>query len=343
MDAISLVIGRFQPFHNGHLSLIEKAAANASQVIVAVGSANCAPTVKNPFSAEQRIEFIKAGLPEHLSAKVIFVPVADQYDDAKWVKVVETLVSIAAKKRPVTLFGHEKDNSSYYLRSFPFWKTCFVEMDEQIDATGIRKALFADGGRGFADAQRHLPAGVFAQLQAYIGSDAHKRLCDEFDYIQKYKQSWAAAPYAPVLVTVDSVIRHKDKILLVTRKGQPGRGLLALPGGFLDVHEEPLSAALRETQEETGLRTGIAQYLKAEKTFTAPGRSQLGRVITFAYYFDLSDAPLAPEVVAGDDAAKAEWELISSVATSQACMHDDHFNIISHFLGAELAATRKAG
>ena len=55
---LAVYIGRFQPFHNGHLSVINKAEKLADKVLVLVGSANASPSIRNPFTYDERWEMI---------------------------------------------------------------------------------------------------------------------------------------------------------------------------------------------------------------------------------------------------------------------------------------------
>jgi bifunctional NMN adenylyltransferase/nudix hydrolase len=66
--------------------------------------------------------------------------------------------------------------------------------------------------------------------------------------------------------------------------------------------------------------------------FDHPDRSQRGRTITHAHYFDLGDREL-PEVRADDDAARAEWVPIAALASMEDRFFDDHFHMLDHFLG----------
>lgn len=333
MYSTSVLIGRFQPFHNGHLHLLTAAAALADKVVVVLGSAYSAAAAKNPFSVAQRIEMIKASVSEEIAVKLVFVPIRDYYDNATWVDAVKNAVGMHAGNGEVALVGHVKDTTSGYLNDFPSWFFNAVTPLEQLDATTIRSAMFERGEKGVLEVKDKLPAGAYNALIHYVRAGANYRnLKDEHEYILNYKKAWEAAPYRVNLVTVDSVIRYKDRVLLVSRKGLPGRGLLALPGGFLDANETALSAALRETQEETGVDIDLRPYLQGEKVFDHPYRSQLGRVITFSYYFDLSDMPAPPKAIAGDDAATVAWVPIEDLQSLSGALHDDHFNILQFYL-----------
>ena len=92
------------------------------------------------------------------------------------------------------------------------------------------------------------------------------------------------------------------QVLLIQRRQKPFKGAWALPGGFLDLHEELETAARRELYEETGLRIGKLLELGA---FGAVGRDPRGRTISVAYIALHPGKPLSAK--AGDDAAAVAW------------------------------------
>lgn len=84
-----LIIGRFQPFHNGHAYLFEKALELCSEIIIGVGSSNM-KNKDNPFSYEERVlmlqEFIKKN---NLEERVILIfPSPDMESDDEWLEDV---------------------------------------------------------------------------------------------------------------------------------------------------------------------------------------------------------------------------------------------------------------
>jgi len=87
---IALFVGRFQPFHNGHLSAIEQIAREADKIIIGLGSSQYSNTKENPFSAEQRIEMIKAVLKDNFNYEIYLIP--DIHDDDNWVDHVLKIV-----------------------------------------------------------------------------------------------------------------------------------------------------------------------------------------------------------------------------------------------------------
>ena len=112
--------------------------------------------------------------------------------------------------------------------------------------------------------------------------------------------------YPRPAVTVDVVIftlREGDlQVLLVRRKSPPFQGMWAIPGGFIRIDESLEEAALRELEEETGVRD---VYIEQLYTFGDPNRDPRGRVITVAYFALVPADAVHPR--AGSDAAEARW------------------------------------
>jgi 8-oxo-dGTP diphosphatase len=108
-------------------------------------------------------------------------------------------------------------------------------------------------------------------------------------------------------VTVDVVIftlyEQDLQVLLIRRKHAPFAGYWAIPGGFVRMEESLEHAALRELEEETGVRD---VYIEQLYTFGAPERDPRTRVITVAYFALVPEAAVQP-LNAGDDAEAARW------------------------------------
>lgn len=167
--------------------------------------------------------------------------------------------------------------------------------------------------------------------------DTHSRefhdIASEWQMIDDYKKSWEAAPYPPTFVTVDAVVTNAAHVLLVTRGAAPGRGLLALPGGFLDPGEKIKDAALRELKEETGIKVPVPVLrgsIVNSGVFDDPNRSARGRTITHAFHIKL-DEPDLPAVKGGSDAARARWVPLGNLRRDQ--LFEDHYDIIETLVG----------
>lgn len=336
-------IGRFQPFHIGHEQVIRTALTLADNVIVLIGSANQPRTIKNPWTYLERVGMIADGL--NLSrmdaGRVTYAPLPDaSYNDQKWAANVQAVVDsstvhargVLYKPLKIGIIGHAKDSSSYYLKMFPQWETVEHEMNEVISATDLRGIMFE--GKNIRFIQGLLPPAVFDYVSKWRTTLEFAVLLEEYIHIQKYKEAWKAAPYAPTFVTTDAVVVQSGHILLIQRRAAPGKGLLALPGGFLNQEEYLVDGMLRELREETKLKVP-APVLKGSivntRVFDKPDRSLRGRTITHAFLIQLPPGEL-PSVKGGDDAAKAMWVPISDIKEEN--MFEDHYAVIQHMLGS---------
>ena len=332
-------IGRFQPFHNGHREVVAKALSLADKVIIMVGSAGKPSSTKNPWSYSERVEMIFDAVVDLQDSDdaIILAPLYDKtYNDQAWVtgvqQIVESRIAVDGIDRPkIGIIGHAKDESSYYLKMFPQWTLVEHNMNEVVHATDLRELLF--GGKNIRYLQGLLPAPVYDRIEAFTRTDAFIMLSREYIHIRDYKKSWEAAPYPPTFVTTDAVVVQSGHILLIQRKAAPGKGLWALPGGFLNRNERIIDGVMRELREETRLKVPtpvLKGSIKQQEVFDDPGRSERGRTITHAYLIELPPGELPP-VKGADDAKIAKWVPISDIRESN--MFEDHFHIINFLLG----------
>lgn len=297
---VAIFCGRFQPFHKGHSQALKKALIYSDQVVVLVGSSKAAPTIKNPFTFDQRRQMIEACLTSSERSRTAILPLRDHfYSEDLWLSEFQEKVSGYIKPTDsVALVGRYKDSSSYYLNLFPQWDFLDVSNTEAVNATDIRKILFERDEKLVIEVERdHYGQKVIEKVpvplewnefygwewRATLTNNAWKELLTqpvidwlennyfqkyqyaanvmEYRQLEKYKAAWANAPYPPTFVTADSVVLCAGHVLLVKRKFNPGLGQYALPGGFIKQNERIVDAALRELREETGISTSKAELL----------------------------------------------------------------------------------
>jgi len=89
-----LLIGRFQPFHRGHLEVVRRIRADrpSAPLVIGVGTADESFTWENPFTAGERLEMIERALLEAKVQGVHLVPIADIHRHALWVTYLEALL-----------------------------------------------------------------------------------------------------------------------------------------------------------------------------------------------------------------------------------------------------------
>lgn len=332
-------IGRFQPFHVGHKAVIDAALKQAQHVIILIGSANLPRSTRNSFTVAERTQMIKGAYTETEAKRIFCVGLDDAlYNDNRWLKLVQEAVKsvtgdISAKANaPKTgLIGHSKDSSSYYLSLFPNWQSVSVPNYQSLSATPIRDGFLM----GAAPISERVPASTQQVMADFAKTDAYQHLQEEAWFIDKYKRQWASAPYPPTFVTVDAVVVQSGHILLIERRSVPGKGLWALPGGFVDGKETLLDACIRELREETRLKVPdpvLRGSRHSQHTFDDPYRSARGRTITQAFYFILKNDPNGlPKVKGGDDAKLAFWLPLADLKAQD--LFEDHYAIICKMVG----------
>lgn len=127
--------------------------------------------------------------------------------------------------------------------------------------------------------------------------------------------------YPRPAVTADCVVITKEpqpKVLLIKRGAAPFKDAWAFPGGFMNMDETTEQCAIRELEEETGLKVATIHQIGA---YSKVDRDPRGRTITVAY-LGIIDAP--KEVKGMDDAANAKWFSISDLPH----LAFDHYDIL---------------
>lgn len=357
---LAVVIGRFQPVHAGHVSILKEAMKIAENIVVLVGSSYCARDIQNPWTFDERrimlsnvfndaVAELAATCPMVSTPNLVIKPIQDSlYNDSKWLLDVQSAISEAYAETiggtsigadDVVIVGHMKDHTSEYLKWFPQFHTHNVTLCGNIHATEVRKVLFSDADTSCTIdvVSASLPNYATKYLRAFAQTSVFSQLVAEAAYHERYKAQWSKSPYPPTFVTTDVVAECKGHVLLVRRRTEPGKGLWALPGGFIGQHETLVDSALRELREETQLRclnATLKTYIREVRVFDGPRRSLRGRTITHAYHIVLPFGEL-PEVKGADDAETATWVPISEIVQRDMVesMFEDHAEIIRCLLG----------
>ncbi|WBF19718.1 bifunctional nicotinamide-nucleotide adenylyltransferase/Nudix hydroxylase [Halomonas elongata] len=337
-------IGRFQPTHLGHLTVIHQALKRARQVIVLIGSAWQARSLRNPWRFDERRRMLRSAFDDEDNERLEIVPLLDAlYNNDVWVRDVQRKVrDIAspshARLPRIGLIGASRGQSSYYLSLFPQWESVSVPMVEGISASQIRERLFrspiAAADYASAGASHELPPGVIDGIKQFLETEAYQQLVEEQGLLDQYRRAWAQAPYPPIFVTVSAVVVQSGHILLVKRTAAPGKGLLALPGGFINPQERLLDACLRELRERVRLKVPepvLKGSLRGQRLFDEPHRSWRGRTLAEAFYFALRPDQQLPRLKPVKGGDHARWVPLADLEPDT--LFEDHFFIIQNFLG----------
>jgi len=344
-------IGRFSPVHNGHVKVMMEALEQCDYLIVVIGSDNIARNTRNPFTASEREMLIRTAT--NFDQRILITSASDYpYNEPKWLAGIQRAVEdVIAEHSPgvtfsnpgwrdykfnIALAGMYKDETSYYLNSFPQWSNSIAIQPgtfegEVLSATGIRNKLF----NGELSYDKTMDDRVRDMIISDMETrpDIWKRLKSDWNYEQKYESLWGKGPH----VTIDSLVVQAGHILLIQRGQEYGHGLWAMPGGFINRRERIEDAAIRELREETCLKVPtkvLRGSITERRYFDDPFRSNRSHIITHVHKIILENVGGLPEVKGADDAEKAMWIPIVTVQEmiDNRMFFEDHASIIEELL-----------
>jgi bifunctional NMN adenylyltransferase/nudix hydrolase len=330
-----VLIGRFQPFHNAHLEIIKRATALTDNLVIITGSAAQPRTYKNPFTSAERAQMIKAATSGLAMSIHIEENIDTMYNDQAWAVRVQGIVSkyrILGTK--TAIIGHKKDESSFYLDMFPQWGYVDIEEIEPLSAVNIRDLYFKrDANMNFIKAV--VPQSTYVYLDAFKDTAEYEQIIREREFLIEHNKQYASLKYPPIFSTADAAVICSGHVLMIKRRAEPGRGLWALPGGYVNASTDKtvLDAAIRELREETGIKVPepvLRGSIVDNRVFDAVDRSPRGRIITHAFKIELPDGAL-PKVKGSDDAEKARWVPIAEVRSDE-CF-EDHYDMVQWAVG----------
>ena len=127
-------------------------------------------------------------------------------------------------------------------------------------------------------------------------------------------------------LAADAAVRRGESVLLIQRKHPPMQGSWALPGGFVDQGEDPIHAAVRELEEETGLKGTKPTLLMV---MGDPRRDPRKHIVSIVYEITVGEDQTP---TAGDDAADAKFWPIEAVLNGELSLAGDHLEILKTWL-----------
>ena len=321
-----IIIGSFQPFHNGHKELIEYALTQVETVHIFFHDKDEKVGINKFWSTSENLHQIRELFDDRLNRFTFNSISKPKYNEKAW---IEKLGSIFKVIESPIIFTADEDATVVYLKheyNIPYFK---YNSPVDMSSERLRKAFLNNVPR--KEIAEYLPPAILDSLDAIVNNTNTNRL-DKLLADDKFAKDYAesAKKYTPFFVTADVILIHHNRVLLVTRGKNPGLGLRAFPGGFVDHNERTYDAALRELTEETCINIPVLDLKKRfvkTKTYDDPKRSLRGRVITHAYLFDVSDIPLDTiKFNAADDAAEVYWYDIRDMNAEM--MFEDHADIL---------------
>lgn len=158
-----LVIGRFQPFHEGHRYLVEQIADDADEVVVGIGSAGQSHTAADPFTSGERVQMVSSVL-ESIETRCFSIPIRDVDRNAMWVGHIETLCPA---------FDVIYTNN-------PFVERLFAEADYEVRGTPLHRRETYRG----SEVRRRMLAG---EDWRHLVPDPVEAVVDEIDGVARLR------------------------------------------------------------------------------------------------------------------------------------------------------------
>ncbi len=134
-----LLIGRFQPFHLGHLDALRFALSKVDKLWIGLGSSNKPLQKNNPFSAEERKEMILSSIDESMKSRIQIYFIPDLENHIKWIELIDTLVP----KFDTVFTNDELTRHLYSKRDVEVLPIPFVKRDI-LSGTNIRDMIISD-------------------------------------------------------------------------------------------------------------------------------------------------------------------------------------------------------
>jgi len=133
---IALFIGRFQPFHLGHLDAIKQIEndQNVDKIIIGIGSSQYSGTKENPFSYEERKKMLEISLQDQLKKPYKILDIPDIHNEKIWVEHVETIVH----QFNSVYTGNEKVKKLFEQKKYTVKK---IDLKFKINGTKLRELI----------------------------------------------------------------------------------------------------------------------------------------------------------------------------------------------------------
>ena len=133
------LIGRFQPFHLGHVEAVNFALSKVEQLYIGIGSSNKSHQLRNPFTAQERKLMITSSLDHETLKKISIFDIPDLNDHSKWVNSIDEII-------PNYDIVFSNDDFTHSLYEMKNKKIISVDLTsrEDLSGTNIRKLIEID-------------------------------------------------------------------------------------------------------------------------------------------------------------------------------------------------------
>lgn len=134
-----LLIGRFQPFHLGHLEALRFALSKVDKLWVGLGSSNKPIEKNNPFSAEEREQMILSSIDDSMKERISIYFIPDLDNHVKWIEKIDTIVP----KFDIIFSNDELTKHLYSKRNIQVVAIPFLNRNS-LSGTNIRDLIISD-------------------------------------------------------------------------------------------------------------------------------------------------------------------------------------------------------
>ena len=134
-----LLIGRFQPFHLGHLEALQFALSKVEKLWVGLGSSNKPTEKNNPFSSEERKEMILSSIDNSMKKRISIYFIPDLDNHIRWIEKIDTIVP----KFDIVFSNDELTKHLYSKRSVQTISIPFLKRDV-LSGSNIRDLIISD-------------------------------------------------------------------------------------------------------------------------------------------------------------------------------------------------------
>ena len=133
------LIGRFQPFHLGHLEAINFALSKTEKLYIGIGSSNKSNQPRNPFTVEERKQMITSSLDENILKRISIYEIPDLDDHSKWTESIDKIIP----NYDIVFSNDDFTQSLYGKRRIQVIPVILKNRDE-LSGTNIREKILAN-------------------------------------------------------------------------------------------------------------------------------------------------------------------------------------------------------
>ena len=134
------LIGRFQPFHLGHVEAVKFALSNVDYLYIGIGSSNKSNELRNPFTSDERNQMIRSSLDQNILQHVSIYDIPDLDDHSKWTASIDKIIP-----KYDIVFSNDDFTQNLYEKNCKKIIPVVLKSREDLSGTNIRRLIQTDG------------------------------------------------------------------------------------------------------------------------------------------------------------------------------------------------------